>query len=79
MYESLIIKEFPSKKTIKVMTWNIRFGAGRFPFFGDSCGEGVLEPDENVQNLEKSLSGLTPDLDKIHDFQISKFFQKALL
>ncbi len=29
MYESLIIKEFPSKKTIKVMTWNIRFGVAR--------------------------------------------------
>ena len=33
--------------TIKVMTWNIRFGAGRIPFFGDSCGDRVLmtEPE----------------------------------
>ena len=28
--------------TLKVMTWNIRFGAGRIPFFGDSCGDRVL-------------------------------------
>ena len=27
---------------IKVMTWNIRFGAGRIPWFGDSCGERVI-------------------------------------
>jgi hypothetical protein len=24
--------------TIKIMTWNIRFGAGRRPWFGDACG-----------------------------------------
>jgi len=24
------------------MTWNIRFGAARFPFFGDSCGDSVI-------------------------------------
>ena len=25
--------------TLSVMTWNIRFGIGRLPFFGDSCGD----------------------------------------
>ena len=51
---------------LKVLTWNIRFGAGRFPFFGDSCGEGVLAPDETVQNtieaIADQLSSLDPDI-----------------
>ena len=41
---------------LKVLTWNIRFGAGRFPFFGDSCGEGVLAPDETVQNTIEAIA-----------------------
>ena len=35
MYRSSTIKDFPSKKTVKVMTWNIRFGVERSDFFGD--------------------------------------------
>ncbi|MEC8914787.1 MAG: hypothetical protein VYB62_00675, partial [Candidatus Neomarinimicrobiota bacterium] len=34
---------------IKVVTWNIRFGIGRFPFFGDSCGDSVIADDESVE------------------------------
>jgi len=41
---------------VKVVTWNIRFGSGRFPFFGDSCGEGVLVDDETVQNTMESIA-----------------------
>ena len=41
---------------VKVLTWNIRFGSGRFPFFGDSCGEGVLVDDETVQNTMESIA-----------------------
>ena len=41
---------------VKVVTWNIRFGSGRFPFFGDSCGEGVLVDDETVQNTMGSIA-----------------------
>ena len=29
-------------ESLIVMTWNIRFGAARIPFFGDSCGDRVL-------------------------------------
>ncbi len=27
---------------LNVMTWNIRFGVGRLPWFGDSCGDNVI-------------------------------------
>ena len=48
---------------LKVLTWNIRFGAGRFPFFGDSCGEGVLSPDETVQNTIEAIADQLNSLD----------------
>ena len=33
---------------VKVLTWNIRFGVGRFPFFGDSCGDEVITRRDNM-------------------------------
>ena len=39
--------------TISVMTWNMRFGIGRGPWFGDACGYKVIYPkDEIMVNLE---------------------------
>ena len=39
--------------SLKVMTWNIRFGAGRIPFFGDSCGDRVLMTEaETIKYLQ---------------------------
>ena len=35
---------------LKVVTWNIRFGIARFPFFGDSCGESVILDDAAIAN-----------------------------
>ena len=35
MYRAGNIKNVDGKKTIKVMTWNIRFGVARLDFFGD--------------------------------------------
>ncbi len=34
--------------TITVMTWNIRFGAGRLPWFGDCCGDRVILTEGEV-------------------------------
>ena len=59
MYESLKIKEFPSQKTIKVMTWNIRFGVARLRFFGDGCGDRVIMTKKEV------ISGLEGIANKI--------------
>ncbi|MFQ6615257.1 MAG: endonuclease/exonuclease/phosphatase family protein [Fidelibacterota bacterium] len=42
-----------SVKSLTVMTWNIRYGAGHIPWFGDSCGDRViLTRDEVMQGLE---------------------------
>ena len=42
MYRANNIKEFSAKDTIKVMTWNIRFGVARLRFFGADCGVRVI-------------------------------------
>lgn len=48
------------------MTWNIRFGAGRILWFGDSCGDRVLfSEDEIYSNLNKiadKINELQPDI-----------------
>jgi len=41
--------------SIKVMTWNIRFGAGRIPFFGDSCGDRVLMTETETKGYLDSI------------------------
>ena len=41
--------------SLKVMSWNIRFGIGRQSWFGDACGDNTLFAQENV----------TPHLDSI--------------
>ncbi len=41
---------------VKVLTWNMRFGIGRFPFFGDSCGEGVIADEETVANTMEAIA-----------------------
>jgi endonuclease/exonuclease/phosphatase family metal-dependent hydrolase len=39
--------------TVNVMTWNIRFGIGRGPWFGDACGYKVVyNSDEILSNLQ---------------------------
>lgn len=39
---SSIIDDQLQKDSLKVMTWNIRFGAGRIDWFGDHCGNRVI-------------------------------------
>ena len=52
--------------TITVMTWNIRYGAARLPWFGDSCGDRVmLSEDEVLDGLEKlavRINAIDPDI-----------------
>jgi endonuclease/exonuclease/phosphatase family metal-dependent hydrolase len=45
---------------IRVMTWNIRFGAGRIPWFGDACGNRVILTEDEV------YSSLQAIVDKIN-------------
>ena len=52
--------------TITVMTWNIRFGIGRQPWFGDACGDNtVFKKEEVVPGLEaivKRIKEVKPDI-----------------
>ena len=51
---------------IRVMTWNIRFGAGRIPWFGDACGDRVILTEEEVysalQLIADKINQVKPDV-----------------
>jgi len=51
---------------IRVMTWNIRFGAGRIPWFGDACGDrAILTEDEvysSLQAIVNKINIVKPDV-----------------
>ncbi len=57
-----------------VMTWNIRFGAARFPFFGDSCGDSVILKKEHVEaNMDKvaaKIQEIDPDIILLQEVDI---------
>lgn len=59
---------------IKVMTWNIRFGAGRIPWFGDSCGDRVILSDkevkQNLQAIADFINTVQPDILIINEIDI---------
>lgn len=66
-YYSNILKPVTNTFTeIKVMTWNMRFGAGRIPWFGDACGNRViLSEDEvysNLQIIADKINLVQPDV-----------------
>ena len=42
-------------ESLIVMTWNIRFGAARIPFFGDSCGDRVLMKPAETEGYLNSI------------------------
>ncbi len=52
--------------TITVMTWNIRFGAARLPWFGDSCGDRVMlseaEVLDGLEKLAARINAIDPDI-----------------
>ena len=52
--------------TLKVMTWNIRFGIGRQPWFGDACGDNtVFKKEEVMPGLEAVVTRINevkPDI-----------------
>ncbi len=57
----------PSKDTLLIMTWNIRFGCGtEILWFGDACGERtILKRDEVTKNLDlivKTINDIKPDI-----------------
>jgi endonuclease/exonuclease/phosphatase family metal-dependent hydrolase len=51
---------------IRVMTWNIRFSAGRIPWFGDACGDRVILTEDEVyvslQAIVDKINEVKPDV-----------------
>lgn len=66
MYEANIITEALVPASIKVMTWNIKFGGARIDFFFDGWGDEVLmnESDviDNTQNIAEYINEVDPDI-----------------
>ena len=52
--------------SVRVMTWNIRFGAGRIAWFGDACGERVILTEDEIygslQAIAKKINQVKPDI-----------------
>ena len=74
-YEDASQESAVFSNTLKVMTWNIRFGAGRIPFFGDSCGDRVLmtEPETlgYMDSIIVYINSTQPDVLLLQEVDIS--------
>jgi len=66
LYESMEKQEFSFPDTLKVMTWNIKFGGGRIDFFFDCHGNRVImeraEVIENMALLSEKIREVNPDI-----------------
>ena len=67
LYEAKNISTASSTEgSLKVLTWNIRFGIGRLPFFGDSCGDrSIFTENEVLDALElvaAEIDVINPDI-----------------
>ena len=75
MYEADSKSNATYDSTIKVVTWNIRFGIARFPFFGDSCGDDVILDDativENMAAIADSLNAMDADIVLLQEVDVS--------
>jgi endonuclease/exonuclease/phosphatase family metal-dependent hydrolase len=64
--QNVIASPSPDSTGIKVMTWNIRFGIGRLPFFGDSCGDRSIFSEEEVlavlELIAAKIDAVDPDI-----------------
>jgi endonuclease/exonuclease/phosphatase family metal-dependent hydrolase len=60
--------------TLSVMTWNIRFGAGRVPWFGDGCGDKVIFSKDqvihNLSGLANKINEVQPDLLLVQEIDV---------
>lgn len=65
----------PLDSTIRVMTWNIRFGIGRGPWFGDACGYRVIYTEaeilENLKTIVDHINLVQPDVLLLQEVDIN--------
>ena len=76
MYEAVSQTGVTNDDTqIKVVTWNIRFGIGRFPFFGDSCGDSVILDNSSIEkimaNIADSLNSMDADIVLLQEVDVN--------
>ncbi len=61
--------------SIKVMTWNIRFGIGRGEWFGDACGDRVIyskgEILEKLEQIVNRINQVKPDILLLQEVDIN--------
>lgn len=61
-------------KALLVMTWNMRFAAGRVPWFGDSCGDRVILGDDEVlpilEQIAARINEIKPDIVLLQEVDI---------
>ena len=56
-FESSNLADSEFYDSLKVMTWNIRFGGGRIAYFGDSCGDrSLMTEQETMGYLDKIIN-----------------------
>lgn len=60
------LSPIPTVDTIKIMTWNIRFGARRLGWFGESCGDRIILSREEVllglEGIANKIYTIRPDI-----------------
>lgn len=76
IYVSPRLTQVPDTFTrLKVMTWNIRFGIGRRPWFGDACGDvTVYSSDDVLYTMNKvvmKINEIQPDILLLQEVDIS--------
>lgn len=56
----------PPDSSVLVLTWNIRFGIGRLPWFGDACGKNsIFTREEIITRLDSvidAINRINPDI-----------------
>lgn len=61
--------------SIVIMTWNIRYGFGRGPWFGDACGYKVIYTKEevinNLQLIARRIKQVNPDILILQEAEIN--------
>lgn len=75
LYESIEQKEFSFPDTLKVMTWNIKFGGGRIDFFFDCHGDRVIMKEsevlENMSAVAEKIREVNPDILMIQEADVN--------
>tara|TARA_A100001015_G_scaffold57270_1_gene62987 strand:- start:3205 stop:4320 length:1116 start_codon:yes stop_codon:yes gene_type:complete len=74
IYESKNISLVEPTSKPKVVTWNIRFGSKRLPWFGDSCGDDVImkkkDVESNLLEIASAINEINPDIVLLQEVDI---------